>query len=117
MLILSLSRFFHLLATVTWIGGIGMILLVILPSAKKALESAPMVKGLMKVIAKRFTPMANISILVLIVTGIVIIVTSGEAPKIFTGYRQNQFCFGYRSPFADWNFIVSIGSPEVVLAS
>jgi len=40
-LILTLSHFFHLLATVIWIGGIILILLVILPSAKVALESAP----------------------------------------------------------------------------
>ena len=72
LLMLSLSHVLHLLATVVWIGGIAMILLVILPSAKATLESAPMVKRLMKEISKRFTPMANISILVLIATGIVI---------------------------------------------
>ena len=70
--IFSLSHFLHLLATVVWIGGIVMILLVILPGAKTALESAPMVSKLMKQITKRFTPMANISILVLVATGIVI---------------------------------------------
>jgi len=71
-ILLSLSHFFHLLATVVWIGGMVMILLVILPGAKAALESAPTVGRLMKDIARRFTPMANISILVLIVTGIAI---------------------------------------------
>ena len=71
MLILSLCHFSHILATVVWIGGIVMILLVILPGAKAALES-PMQSRLMKDVAKRFTPMANISILALIVTGIVI---------------------------------------------
>jgi uncharacterized membrane protein len=72
LIILSFSRFFHLLATVMWIGGIVMIILVILPGAKATLESASMVKSLMKDISKRFTPMANISILVLILflTGI-----------------------------------------------
>ena len=51
--IFSLSHFLHLLATVVWIGGIVMILLVILPGAKTALESAPMVSKLMKEITKR----------------------------------------------------------------
>lgn len=71
LIILSASYFLHLLATVVWIGGIIMILLVILPSAKTSLESAPMISGLMKEITKHFTPMANISIFVLLVTGIV----------------------------------------------
>jgi uncharacterized membrane protein len=70
--ILSLGHFLHLLATVIWLGGIIMILLVILPGAKVSLESAPLIKKLMKEITKRFTPMANISILVLIVTGLFI---------------------------------------------
>ena len=82
LLILSLSHFLHLLATVVWIGGIWMILLVILPGAKGALESAPMVGKLMKGITKRFTPMANLSIFILIVTGIVI----AHYEKNFTGF-------------------------------
>ena len=72
LIILSASYFLHFLATVVWIGGIIMILLVILPSAKTSLESAPMISGLMKEITKHFTLMANISIFILIVTGIVI---------------------------------------------
>ena len=72
LLIPSLSHFLHLLATVVWIGGIVMILFVILPGAKTALESPSIQGKLMKDVVKRFTPMANISILVLIITGIVI---------------------------------------------
>ena len=70
--ILALSHFIHVMGTVVWIGGILMTLLVILPSSKTALESQPMVGKLMKEVAKRFTPMANISILLLIATGIII---------------------------------------------
>ena len=70
--ILALSHLLHVLGTVVWIGGILMTLLVILPGAKAALESAPMVGKLMKEVAKRFTPLANISILILIATGIII---------------------------------------------
>lgn len=93
LLILSLSHFLHLLATVVWIGGIGMILLVLLPCAKATLESAPMVGKLMKEITKRFTPMANLSILILIVTGIVI----ARYEKNFTGF------LGVNNP---WNVIM-----------
>ena len=70
--VLALSHFIHVMGTVVWIGGILMTLLVILPSSKAALESAPMVGKLMKEIAKRFTPLANISILMLIATGIIL---------------------------------------------
>jgi uncharacterized membrane protein len=49
-----------------------MILLVILPGAKNALDSTAMESRLMKAISNRFTPMANISILILIASGIVI---------------------------------------------
>ena len=70
--ILALSHLIHVLGTVVWIGGILMTLLVILPGSKAAIESAPMVGKLMKEVAKRFTPLANISILLLIATGIII---------------------------------------------
>ncbi len=72
LIVLSLSHFLHLLATVVWIGGIWMILLVILPGARTSLQSAPMTGKLMKEITGRFTPMANISIIVLIITGVII---------------------------------------------
>ncbi len=49
-----------------------MTLLVILPSSKTALKSQPMVGKLIKEVANRFTPLANISIFFLIVTGIII---------------------------------------------
>lgn len=70
--VLSLSHLLHVLGTVVWIGGILITLFVILPSAKAALESAPMVGKMMKEVAQRFTPMANISILILIGTGFTI---------------------------------------------
>ena len=76
-LILSLCHFSHILATVVWIGGIVMILLVILPGAKAVLES-PMQSKLMKDVVKRFTPMANISILLLIVTVIFLLLADGS---------------------------------------
>src|SRR3990172_6232310 len=50
-LILSLCHFSHILATVVWIGGIVMILLVILPGAKAVLES-PMQSRLLKILVQ-----------------------------------------------------------------
>src|SRR3972149_1386858 len=71
LLILSLSHFFHLLATVIWIGGIFMVLLVILPSARATLEP-PAMGGLIKEITGKLTPLVNTSILVMVITGIII---------------------------------------------
>ncbi len=69
--IVSLSHFLHISATVVWIGGIFMTLLVILPGSKTALES-PLVGKLMKEVGQRFTPLANMSILLLIVSGLIL---------------------------------------------
>ena len=82
LLILIISRFLHLLATVVWIGGMVMILLVILPGAKRTLEPASVIGKLMKELTKRFTPMANLSILILIIAGFVL----AHYEKNFTGF-------------------------------
>ena len=89
--ILSLSYFLHLTATVMWIGGMAMVLLVILPAAKMTLGSASIVGQLMKAIAKRFASMANVSIFLLIVTGIVI--------AHYEGKRTGFLDFGDPSSF------------------
>ncbi len=67
-LILAIFYWLHLLATVIWIGGIAFILLVAVPSAKQVLGTEA--GKLMGEISKRFTPLANYSIIFLIVTGI-----------------------------------------------
>lgn len=67
--ILAVSNWLHLLATVVWIGGIVLILMVVLPGAKEALEQ-PVVGKLMEAITKRFTPLANTSIVVIVLTGL-----------------------------------------------
>ncbi|MCJ7546716.1 MAG: CopD family protein [Deltaproteobacteria bacterium] len=71
--VLTLSHFIHVMGTVVWIGGILITLLVIVPSSKAIVESPSMVGKLMKEVARRFTPLANMSILLLIVTGIIML--------------------------------------------
>jgi uncharacterized membrane protein len=60
----------HLIATVTWIGGIIFILLVAIPASQHILGSDA--GKLMGEISKRFTPLANSSIFLLVITGIVL---------------------------------------------
>ena len=67
-LILAASYWLHLIATVVWIGGIFFILFIAIPSAKQVLGAEA--GKLMGEISKRFTPLANYSIIFLIVTGL-----------------------------------------------
>jgi len=60
----------HSVATVIWIGGITFILFIVIPSAKQVLGIEA--GKLMGDISKRFTPIVNYSIILLIVTGAVL---------------------------------------------
>ncbi|HDO21965.1 MAG TPA: DUF4149 domain-containing protein [Nitrospirae bacterium] len=78
-IILVVSYWLHLIATVIWIGGIFFILFIALPSARKILGVEA--GKLMADISKRFTPIANCSIIALIVTGVALT----AANKQFSG--------------------------------
>jgi uncharacterized membrane protein len=60
----------HLVATVLWIGGILFIIFIAIPSSRKVLGAES--GKLMGEISKRFTPLANYSIVLLFVSGIVL---------------------------------------------
>lgn len=64
------SYWLHSIATVVWIGGITIILFIVMPSAKQVLGVEA--GKLMGEISKRFNPIANYSITLLIVTGAVL---------------------------------------------
>ncbi|HAK87737.1 MAG TPA: hypothetical protein DHV16_04145 [Nitrospiraceae bacterium] len=69
-IMLAGSYWLHSIATVVWIGGIAFILLIVIPSAKQVLGVEA--GKLMGDISKRFTPIANYSIIVLFITGAVL---------------------------------------------
>src|SRR3990170_7467370 len=69
-IILAVSYWLHLIATVIWIGGITFILFIAIPSSKQVLGAES--GKLMGEISKRFTPLANYSIVLLFVSGIVL---------------------------------------------
>ncbi|MFH1410531.1 MAG: DUF4149 domain-containing protein [Patescibacteria group bacterium] len=69
-MVLAGSYWLHSIATVVWIGGITFILFIAIPSAKQVLGAEA--GKLMADISKRFTPVANFSIILLIVTGAVL---------------------------------------------
>lgn len=65
--ILAISYWIHLLATIVWLGGIAMMALVAWPALKQgALASNQWLN-----LQRRFMPWANISLVILLITGLV----------------------------------------------
>jgi len=83
-----ISVWVHILATVVWIGGIFFILFVALPGARKNLEQPGKFMG---ELGKRFTPLANLSIMLIFVTGILMSLSAGRFSEM--GSFQSQILF------------------------
>jgi uncharacterized membrane protein len=71
---LAASYLVHMIATVVWIGGIVFMAQVVMPLA----EGEPGCSRFLSAIHKRFTPMANICLALLIVTGMVQLTASSN---------------------------------------
>ncbi|MEQ8672181.1 MAG: CopD family protein [Aggregatilineales bacterium] len=69
-LTLTISLFFHLSATVVWIGGLVITTLLIWPEVRRILADQPALYRLLNRLRARFTPLSNLSLAVLIVTGL-----------------------------------------------
>ena len=69
-LVLAINYFFHLVATIIWVGGLALLVLVVWPAANKTLSGSPALVDLLVTLRKRFNPIANLSLVVLIVTGL-----------------------------------------------
>ena len=74
--IISVSFFLHLLATVAWIGGLATLALVVQPVLNRSVTGIQERARLLEAILKRFQPVANLSLAVLILTGMVQTFTS-----------------------------------------
>lgn len=68
--LLAISYFFHLIATVVWIGGLVTLVILVWPETRRLLETNPALYGLLARIRQRFFPLTNFSLAVLIVTGL-----------------------------------------------
>lgn len=79
-LIMIASCWIHLIATVIWFGGITFILFIAIPSSKRVLGAES--GKLMGEISSRFTPLANFSIVLLIITGVVLTGLNSRSSKI-----------------------------------
>ncbi|MEP7292152.1 MAG: DUF4149 domain-containing protein [Chloroflexota bacterium] len=69
--ILAVSYFFHLIATVVWIGGLVVLTIMVLPEARRVLGTNPQFYTLLTRLRKRFMLYSNLSLVVLIVTGLI----------------------------------------------
>ena len=65
--LLAVSLFFHLMATVIWIGGLMVITALVVPAARRALGDGSI--ELLRRLRTRFTPISNLCLVVLFVTG------------------------------------------------
>jgi uncharacterized membrane protein len=76
--VLAILYAIHLLAAVAWIGGLLMLAIVVIPGARRILSAGstveakqrPPFEDLLVELERRFTPLANLSLVILIATGI-----------------------------------------------
>ncbi|MBI3761587.1 MAG: CopD family protein [Chloroflexi bacterium] len=81
-LLLALSYWLHMLATIVWVGGLAMMALVAWPGAQKILGPGPTMAALVAEWQRRFNPLAWLSLAVLIATGL----TQMTANKNYAGF-------------------------------
>ena len=68
--VLAISLFFHILATVIWIGGILLITFLVVPELNRSLADQPALHQLLTRLRARFTILGNLALALLIVTGL-----------------------------------------------
>ncbi|HTP07127.1 MAG TPA: DUF4149 domain-containing protein [Anaerolineae bacterium] len=83
-LIIGASFFLHLIATVAWIGGLATLAFVVQPVLNRTVAEARERARLLEAILKRFQPIANLSLAVLILTGMVQTFTS----RFYKGFLE-----------------------------
>lgn len=69
--ILAISYFFHLLATIAWVGGLVVLALLVVPEARRIFGEQPALEAFLMRLRKRFLPISHFSLVVLIVTGLI----------------------------------------------
>lgn len=69
--LLAVSYLLHLVATVVWIGGLVTMALVVWPGMRRALGDDAAFGRAIEAIEARFRPLANLSLAVLVLTGLV----------------------------------------------
>lgn len=81
--LLSISHFVHLVATVTWIGGLLIFTLYIWPLARTTLQNETQRQFVLS-FTKRYRPIANLSLVLLLGTGMVQVGADEHYEGLFT---------------------------------
>lgn len=68
--LLAVSYFFHLVATVLWLGGLALFVLMVWPEARRIFSESPALYAFLNRLRKRFYPLTNFSLVVLVITGL-----------------------------------------------
>lgn len=69
-IILALNYWLHLLATAAWLGGLAMLVFIAWPSLRPGDDDQPDTR-ILETVERRFRPVANVSLAVLLVTGMI----------------------------------------------
>lgn len=69
--VLAVSYFFHLIATVVWVGGLVILMILVLPEARRVMGEDSTLYALLSRIRRRFLPLSHFSLVVLTVTGLI----------------------------------------------
>ena len=67
--LLAVSYFFPLVATVLWLGGLALFVIMVWPEARRAFSESPALYAFLTRLRKRFYLVTNFSLVVLIITG------------------------------------------------
>ncbi len=81
---LVFARVFHDLFTVVWIGGLLTMGLVVMPAAKKMFEDPEKFKKFTGIVHKRMSLLGNLSIAVLLVTGVLLARNGSDFAGLFS---------------------------------
>ena len=81
---LTVSYLFHLIATVVWIGGLVALAVIVQPVINSVTSDPKEQARYVEAIQKRFQPIANLSLIVLILTGMVQTVNN----RFYRGFLQ-----------------------------
>lgn len=70
-LLLTISYFVHLLATIAWLGGMAFLTLLVVPALQRLAANRDENRQLLLNLQKRFRPVANFSLVLLLGTGMI----------------------------------------------
>ncbi|MHA2311870.1 MAG: hypothetical protein ACXADF_10310, partial [Candidatus Thorarchaeota archaeon] len=83
-ILLGVLNWLHLVATVTWFGGLTTNVFILMPSLGSTLEP-PVAGNFLNTYMKRFRPLVYVSILILISTGAIITIMMNPLYPAITG--------------------------------